>query len=196
MRENVKIKILQNMLAEVTNKYDYFISQKEQILQKAFEKATKDSLTGFYNKEYMLDYATNLYKKAQREDSEFLLIFLDLDNFKHVNDSYGHEKGDEVLREVTKIIRNSFREYDTFVRYGGDEFVIIIEIKEKIFLETIPSLLDKLSKRIKTTFEKYHLSISFGMALSSEAANINELIQIADMRMYKMKREHHNLKNA
>ena len=196
MRENVKIKILQNMLAEVTNKYDYFIAQKDEILKKTFEKAIKDSLTGFYNKEYMLDYATKLYKKAKRENLEFLLIFLDLDNFKSVNDTYGHERGDEVLKEVTEIIRKSFREYDTFVRYGGDEFIIIIEIKEKSFLQKISKFLNELNKKINKKFEKYNLSISFGMALSSEAKDINELIQIADMRMYQMKREHHNLKDT
>jgi len=195
MRENIKIKILQNMLDEVTNKYDYFISQKEEILKQTFEKAIKDSLTKFYNKEYMFDYAEKLYKKTKRENSEFLLIFLDVDNFKGVNDIYGHQKGDEILKNVAKLIRDSFRDYDTFVRYGGDEFIVIIEIKEKDCLPKISILLEKLNERIKTQFKQYNLSISFGIALSSEADDILKLIEIADMRMYEMKKKHH-LKNA
>ena len=191
MRENVKIKILQNILKEVTNKYDYFISQKEQTLQKTFEKAIKDSLTGFYNKEYMFDYLTKLYKKAQRENFEFLLIFLDVDNFKSVNDTYGHEKGDEILKQVVKFIKDSFRDYDTFVRYGGDEFIVILEIRQKDCLEEMLKLLEKLNERIKTEFKKYNLFISFGIALSPEAKNIHQLIELADMRMYQMKKEHH-----
>ncbi len=195
MRENVKIKILQNILEEVTNKYDYFISQKEQILQKTFNKAIKDSLTKFYNKEYMLDYVIKLYKKAQRENFPFLLVFLDVDNFKNVNDTYGHEKGDEILKQIAKFIKDSFRDYDTFVRYGGDEFIVIFEIREKNCLQKMSKLLEKLNERIKTKFKKYNLSVSFGMALSSEAKDIHKLIEIADMRMYQMKKEHH-LKNT
>ena len=192
MRENIKIKILQNMLEEVTNKYDYFISQKDEVLKKTFEKATKDSLTHFYNREYMNDYLKKLYHKAKRENFQFLLVFLDLDNFKNVNDTSGHEKGDEVLKQVSEIIKNSFREYDTFVRYGGDEFIIIIELKKNYSSKEITNLLNKLKERIENRFKEYNLSISFGMALNTEAETIDKLIELADMRMYEMKKEHHS----
>ena len=195
MREDIKIKILQNMLDEVTKEYDYFIAQKEIMLQRTFEKSIKDSLTNFYNKAYMYDYLKQLYKRAKREGFKFVLIFIDVDNFKHVNDTYGHTKGDELLKKVAEIIKNSFRDYDTFVRYGGDEFIVILELRNDFSMENIKVLLEKLQKRIENRFKKYNISISYGMAINTEVDNIDKLIEFADMKMYKMKQEHH-LKNT
>ena len=86
MREEIKIKILQNILEEVTKKYDYFISKQQDLLDKTFQRAVRDSLTGLYNKQYLFEYGQNLEKQHYRNHKPFHIVFFDLDNFKEVND--------------------------------------------------------------------------------------------------------------
>jgi len=104
MREEVKIKILQSLLDEVTKKYDYFIANRERIYKETYEMAVKDSLTGLYNRQYFEDFVVKLIKKGLRENRDFSVIFIDLDNFKPINDNYGHAKGDKVLKKVATNI--------------------------------------------------------------------------------------------
>jgi len=196
MREEIKIKILQALLEEVTKKYDDSITEKEKLLQKTFEMAVNDSLTGLYNRQYMQNYLLNLIKKAKRNKNEkFAVIFLDLDNFKYVNDNFGHNKGDEVLKKVANILKNSFREYDLVSRYGGDEFVVIVESP---FVEILDKLEERLRNAVKEEFKNLGISISIGFSyfpndinynLENEKEIIKKLLNIADNRMYENKRK-------
>ena len=196
MREEIKIKILQALLEEVTKKYDDSIAEKEKLLQKTFEMAVNDSLTGLYNRQYMQNYLLNLIKKAKRNKNEkFAVIFLDLDNFKYVNDNFGHNKGDEVLKKVANILKNSFREYDLVSRYGGDEFVVIVESP---FVEILDKLEERLRNAVKEEFKNLGISISIGFSyfpndinynLENEKEIIKKLLNIADNRMYENKRK-------
>ncbi len=196
MREEIKIKILQALLEEVTKKYDDSIAEKEKLLQKTFEMAVNDSLTGLYNRQYMQNYLLNLIKKAKRNKNEkFAVIFLDLDNFKYVNDNFGHNKGDEVLKKVANILKNSFREYDLVSRYGGDEFVVIVESP---FVEILDKLEERLRNAVKEEFKNLGISISIGFSyfpndinynLENEEEIIKKLLNIADNRMYENKRK-------
>jgi len=185
MREEVKIRLLQNILREVTNKYDYFILHQEEILKETFEKAIRDPLTGLYNRSFLMERLQSLISKAKRKEIELKLVFLDLNNFKQVNDIYGHEEGDKVLKGVANIIKNSFREYDLVARYGGDEFVVVLEENNDDI--NISQIVERINKNIKKLFEKYKISVSFGYASSNETLDIEELIALADGRMYQNK---------
>ncbi len=185
MREEVKIRLLQNILREVTNKYDYFILHQEEILKETFEKAIRDPLTGLYNRSFLMERLQSLISKAKRKETELKLVFLDLNNFKQVNDIYGHEEGDKVLKGVANIIKNSFREYDLVARYGGDEFVVVLEENNDDI--NISQIVERINKNIKKLFEKYKISVSFGYASSNETLDIEELIALADGRMYQNK---------
>jgi len=186
MREKVKIQILQNLLTIVTQKYDYYTFYQKTLIEENFQKAIRDPLTGFYNRAYLKDISQKLLNEAKREEEKIALIFIDLNNFKSVNDIYGHEKGDEVLKEVANELKKSFRSYDILVRYGGDEFIVLLKIpKEKFNLENI---LNSINKRIKNRFKKYNISLSFGITTTEESFDLEKLIELADERMYEDKK--------
>ena len=188
MRDAVKIKLLQNMLEEVTKKYDYFILKQEQIIKQAYDIATKDKLTGLYNRQYLEDYANQAFDRIQRHKSVLILIFIDIDNFKYINDTFGHEKGDEVLKEISHIFKEIFRKYDVVTRYGGDEFIVLLE--EKIYEESqIVTILEKMVRRIEERLLRFKISASYGCAVApNEAKELSGLIAVADERMYVHKR--------
>ena len=115
------------------------------------------------------------------------VIFADLDNFKTINDIFGHKKGDEVLKQIAEILKNSFRKYDIVSRFGGDEFVVVLTDNNS---KDIDSILNKIRERIESSFTNYGISISYGIAIApDEGTNAYELIQIADDKMYEMKRK-------
>ncbi len=190
MREEIKIKILQNILREITKKYDYFISMQENVLKVTFEKAIKDSLTGLYNRNYLTERLKQFEAKIKRNKSKIILVFLDLNNFKQINDVYGHKKGDEVLKGIADLMKKTFREYDLIVRYGGDEFIIIIEKEDEKSLN-IEDAVKKLNNNINKKYKNYNISFAYGIAVSNEVLDknfdLNKLIELADERMYENK---------
>ena len=187
MRNIIKIRLLKNILEEVTKNYDYFITQQDQLLKHTFELSIKDPLTGLYNRHYLEDYATKACSRVNRHKSNLVLIFIDLDNFKQVNDTFGHEAGDEVLKKVSAIFKEIFRQYDIIVRYGGDEFIILIE-DIKYDETALKNLLDKMVERIEENLKKFNISASYGIAVAPKESNsFKELIYLADERMYKQK---------
>lgn len=186
MREEIKIKLLQNILKEITIKYDDFIKKQQELYNETFEKAVKDSLTGLYNREYFFDYLKKSLEKLKRNHLKGFVIFLDLDNFKNINDNYGHETGDKVLKNFANILHKNFRDYDVIARYGGDEFIIFMENHEK---ENIKKRFNILEKKVEEYFKNFDISVSYGMSnYPDDAKNVEELIKIADQRMYEYKK--------
>lgn len=192
MREEIKIKLLQNLLKEVTKKYDSILYLKEQKLKDTYLMAIKDELTGLYNRYYLKDYLAKLIEKLKRnKNNKLFLIFIDLDNFKLINDTYGHNKGDNVLKEVAEILTANFRKYDIISRYGGDEFIVLLESNEDP-----TKRINALRQNIEEIFKEFNLSFSYGISIfPDDIENINMptqeiiklLIEIADKRMYEEK---------
>ena len=85
-----------------------------------------DNLTELYNSRYLYDTLLREYSRCERFNLKLSLVMLDLDNFKHINDTYGHQRGDTVLQQVGKLLQTTLRGYDFAVRYGGDEFIIVL----------------------------------------------------------------------
>lgn len=200
MRKDIKIKLLQNLLEEVTKKYDYFLYLKEEKLKNTYLMAVKDNLTGLYNRHYIEDYLMTSIERLKRiKNDKIFLIFIDLDNFKPINDIYGHNKGDTVLKEVADILTKNFRKYDLMARYGGDEFIILFESDESPIKK-----INNTREKIEENFKKFNLSFSYGISIfpddiediNMEAQKIIEkLIEIADKRMYEEKKKRKSIKN-
>lgn len=152
--------------------------------------STIDRLTGLFNRNCFNDTLTHLIALSQREDSELSLVFLDLDDFKQVNDTYGHQMGDMVLNKFGKVLSNSIRKSDIALRYGGEEFVILMP-------NTNYNDALMLSNRIRLNVQntvfiengtKLHISISGGLAVyPTHAKTADELIYSADSALYRAK---------
>jgi diguanylate cyclase (GGDEF)-like protein len=187
MRDQVKFRIFINYLDELTRKYDEIFSLKEQLMRELEERATYDLLTGLYNRYALFDFLEReLAKLERKKEGRIYIVFLDLDNFKYVNDTFGHKKGDEILKEVAKFLKENFRKYDFVSRFGGDEFVVVISEDENRC--DINNLLNRIQKLLEEKFKDYSLSVSYGIAVApEEGTDAYQLIQLADGRMYKMK---------
>ena len=188
MNKDIQIKLLQALLDEITKRYDYFIQFQNETIRKTYEIAVKDHLTKLYNRMYLEDYLRRLIKMSKRDKAVFQILFIDLDNFKPINDIYGHEKGDQILKEVADFLRQKFRDYDIIARLGGDEFCVVLE--EEIDQDRI----EKIREEFEKTFSQYNLSFSYGIASSKELDYskdedniIEDILKLADERMYKQK---------
>jgi diguanylate cyclase (GGDEF)-like protein len=156
----------------------------------------KDGLTGLYNRSFFQDEIYNALKRSQRSDYDTALFFIDLDAFKDINDTYGHEVGDFVLKEISARLKRELRDTDILSRIGGDEFTIIIEnFKSKFGLSVLgTNILECLRKPIKFEDKNLHLSGSIGISIyPDDTKNVSELIRYADIAMYESKNEGKNL---
>lgn len=169
--------------------------RREQILRAKeasllFYLANHDSLTGLANRNLLSDRLDHAMKQAVRNASRLAVLFIDLDNFKYVNDKYGHASGDLLLIKVANRLRKCVRNGDTLARRSGDEFVVILEnIADR---ETADQVADKIHEGFRDCFEigEQQLSIttSIGVAVyPDDASEAQELLELADRRMYSSK---------
>ncbi|XOV77415.1 MAG: EAL domain-containing protein [Aestuariibacter sp.] len=160
--------------------------QRDQILYQAHY----DSLTGLPNRFLALDRLQQLLKKAQRNDKKVAVLFLDLDNFKKVNDTLGHEWGDKILEETAKRLSGAVREADTVGRLGGDEFIILLgQVDDPT---DIGVLAGHLVEHFQVPFcldqRELTLTASIGIACyPDDAQNSSDLLRLADTAMYHSK---------
>ncbi|WP_251554816.1 GGDEF domain-containing protein [Neobacillus muris] len=150
----------------------------------------KDALTGLYNRRYMTKVTPKLITKMDKKIDTLTISVLDCNNFKQINDQYGHETGDLVLQNVSLILASSIGKRDIAARWGGDEFLIVCPHanmqKTRAMSERIAAGLQQLSTELGMD-----ISVSIGMAVyPRDASNIQDLLIAADRQMYecKMKR--------
>ena len=155
-------------------------------------EATHDQLTGLPNRNYLRQYKEQLLDSST--DGCYLL-FLDLDNFKTINDSFGHELGDAVLREVTRRIKAQVGNSGAIVRHGGDEFLIFQPAAtEQATAQLANQLIEQLSSPYQIDKLRFVLGASIGMAhFPNDANQLNELIRAADVAMYEAKKTKNNI---
>ncbi len=164
--------------------YSFMVTRLFRMLQ---ERAVKDHLTGLYNRLFMFESLERIMEMVKRSEGEnYCLVYIDLDNFKSVNDRFGHQEGDRVLREVGKLLKDSFRKGDMVGRIGGDEFLIIVYSCRR---ENLERRLSMLRSRVEELFRGYGLSFSYGVAeIPADGAELSAVLRLADRRMYSMKR--------
>ncbi|ABL00962.1 diguanylate cyclase domain-containing protein [Pelobacter propionicus] len=146
-----------------------------------------DSLTGLPNRRLLTDRARVAFARQHRHpDQACAILFLDMNGFKDVNDRYGHNAGDAVLREVARRCRATVRAEDTVARWGGDEFVVLMEaVSEERVQALVARLREVLETQITLDGKRFQLGVSVGVVLHREGdASLEEIIGMADQRMY------------
>ena len=166
----------------------------EQLAKENFENkanAQHDSLTGVYNRLYFEQHLSNCIQIAKNSNHKFALLFIDLNGFKHLNDTYGHDFGDFVLKSIAEDISATVRENDLVSRIGGDEFVIIMsEISEFHEVQNFSCrILSAITRKRIYGNTELLLGASIGISLyPHDTENIEQLIKYADEAMYKVKK--------
>ncbi len=176
---------------EVVELIIYDVSDRTQREKQARNEAEHDALTGLYNRRAGLIHIQTAMNFADTQGSAFALMMIDLDRFKPVNDTYGHEAGDKVLVEVARRLKYAVRREDVIIRWGGDEFVIILNSGHGS-LDPV-TIAQKIVKRMASPYSlSSDLEVSTGVSIGlsvypQDADNLEELIELADQAMYKVK---------
>lgn len=192
--------------AEKTGSYGYILkpySEKElhasikmalskhQQYQSILEKSILDPLTDLFNRRYMEEALEKELSRAERHQYPVSLILIDIDHFKQVNDKYGHDTGDEVLKVIANIMRNTVRQSDIICRYGGEEILILLP---ECSLEQAFFIADSIGKNVSTmqlyynTHNLSNITISSGIAgFPEHGSKRKTIIQAADLALYQAK---------
>lgn len=155
-----------------------------------------DELSGAFNRRYFLEHATQELARARRYDTPLSVALVDLDDFKELNDRFGHAAGDAVLRAVSDAARATVRVNDVFARFGGEEFVVLLPNTDEHgaheIAERLRERIAALSVQVGT--EVTHLTASFGVAaLSPEDTRVDDVLLRADRALYAAKAAGKNL---
>jgi len=158
--------------------------------------AYHDPLTGLINRSFFKERLKYLINFSKRSENKFAVVFIDLDNFKYINDTFGHEAGDKLLIEMSKRLSSIIRESDFIARIGGDEFVLVVNnIKSK---ENVKSVMQKLKQIFSLPIqinEKNRVEITYSAGIAiypDDALDVKELLQYADIAMYESKKQGKN----
>lgn len=167
-------------------------AERKRMEEKIIHMAQHDLLTKLPNRSLFLDRLSMALSGAKRKENKVAFLFVDLDDFKPVNDNMGHDIGDKVLKEVARRISSLVREVDTVARFGGDEFTVVLtDITSKSTVTNIAKkIIKSLAKPYQLDSEEASLTCSIGIALYPEHGQTpDELIKSADVAMYTAKRE-------
>ncbi|MBV9571202.1 MAG: PleD family two-component system response regulator [Alphaproteobacteria bacterium] len=166
-------------------------------MQLSLEMAITDQLTGLHNRRYMSRHLDTLLTSAERAERPLAFLIMDIDHFKAVNDTYGHDSGDEVLREFASRISANVRGIDLACRYGGEEFVVVMPDTDVDFAATVAERLRRSVESVPFAISrephKLNITISIGIAASDETGDTADaLLHRADKALYRAKREGRN----
>lgn len=188
----LNITIFVTMFSALADYYRQKISQAEASLH---AQATEDALTGLFNRRYFQQVAERELLRCRRSGSSAALLIMDIDLFKNINDSYGHDAGDQVLAAVGEHLRKASRGIDTLARWGGEEFVLLMPDAS---LEAARQAAERLRLEIagltiKTAAgEDIRCTLSLGVAVIRPEETLNEVLVRADWALYRSKTEGRN----
>ncbi|HPF35909.1 MAG TPA: EAL domain-containing protein [Candidatus Krumholzibacteria bacterium] len=166
------------------------ITERDEYEQRLSAQANQDQLTGLPNRFFVMSYIEHALRRARRGERCVALLFMDLDNFKTVNDTLGHAAGDELLKQAADRIRSVLRECDTAARLGGDEFLLVLE--DLADADQAEAVADKVVQAFSRPFlvasRRLHATASVGVSVfPHDGGSVEELMQNADTAMYQAK---------
>ncbi|MEM9169572.1 MAG: PleD family two-component system response regulator [Pseudomonadota bacterium] len=170
-----------------------YIDHLRSSLQASLEMAVTDQLTGLYNRRYLASHLSAMYERAQWTGRPLSVMVLDIDHFKSVNDTYGHDAGDRVIQEFSERIRSSIRSVDLACRYGGEEFLVAMPDTDRRFSAMIAERLRQEVEAHEVTLDDgrdISVTVSIGIASSADPDAQNgaqNLIKRADEALYRAK---------
>jgi diguanylate cyclase (GGDEF)-like protein len=166
------------------NKYD-------QLHKKEFRLARTDKLTGLANRHYFDQYIAEETKYVEETGNPLNILMFDIDNFKDFNDTYGHLRGDQLLVLFSKIIRENIRENDMAIRYGGEEFIVLIRDLDITIARSIAERIRRQLERHRIYIlrgdQRQKVTVSCGIAQLSRDLNMHQAIEMADKALYRAK---------
>ncbi len=188
---------IRSLVSEIETAKDksenYARSMEEKVKERTLqleEMSRTDALTGLLNVRHLQEILTTTLRSAQRRSEPVTVIYIDVNDFKQINDTQGHQRGDEVLLSVGKAIKDIARAEDSCIRYGGDEFCIILSNCRAE--QARDQFVNRLVQRIKEVLGDITLSIGVAQTGPNEYLDANTLIRMADEQMYAAKQERKN----
>ena len=184
-------------LREEKSKAEVLAHELEKSNRKLSEISFEDSLTGLYNRRYLFEYIDKEVSRAERYGRHFSILLFDIDYFKRVNDSHGHHAGDLVLRRVSEILKRIKRETDIAVRYGGDEFVVVLpetDLKQSlIFAERLRDTIERTDTSVVGHTIRITISVGITTYIPGKTGTAHEcLMDVADKALYDAKKSGRN----
>jgi two-component system cell cycle response regulator len=187
-RENERLaETLERTLLELQFKN----GQLEESLQRVEQLAATDPLTGLYNRRHFGKVLEQLFAEAQRYDTDLACVMIDLDGYKQLNDTHGHQVGDQLLVSAGKVITANLRRMDVAARYGGDEFVILLPHADTPEAAGVAQRIRddyfKASAAVLRSEQGVRMSIGIGSLRSNRPAGADQLVALADKALYRAK---------
>lgn len=171
------------------------VAQLEQAHNKLQHLSITDELTQTYNRRYFAEVADREFERSRQARNQVAVLLMDADNFKKVNDTYGHHVGDQVLRQMANITRSCIRKNDVLARWGGEEFIVLLpqaslaealEVAERIRISV-------LSNPVELPEKPLAVSVSIGLAtLESTMQRFDDMLRAADKALYRAKHQGKN----
>jgi diguanylate cyclase (GGDEF)-like protein len=171
------------------------VLEAKRLMEHLRESSLRDAMTGLYNRRFLEEYTTTLVATSQRRQSPFSVLMLDLDYFKQVNDTFGHEAGDKVLKTLAETLVKSVRTSDMVIRYGGEEFLIVL-------LDTGAELAMNVAEKIRAKVEETKVSLPGTMLQKTISIGVSEfpadtdtfwqVVKFADVALYEAKSQGRN----
>ncbi|MBF0521334.1 MAG: GGDEF domain-containing protein [Nitrospirae bacterium] len=175
--------------------YEKQLEELKEINSTLEQLSQYDVLTSAFNRRYMEKQLEQEFNKSKRYGNMFTVAMLDIDFFKKVNDNYGHQAGDEVLRQVTKIVTAELRLSDVLARYGGEEFLIVLTETD---LQTASLVCDRIRQKVEASpvvFNENTIKVTISLGLSCYKDTLGDYLQLvneADIALYRSKKEGRN----
>ena len=194
-RDITERKLNERLLMQANQELHDHVKKIEQLRAELQEQAIRDPLTGLYNRRYLTEALDSELSRAERETIPVSLIMMDIDRFKRINDTYGHQVGDQFLKAIANLLKKVCRTSDIACRFGGEEFVIILPgANEQVAIERANDLRLKCNE-IHLSHENELLNITISIGISTyplHSQKASELIILADQALYRSKNEGRN----
>lgn len=170
----------------------FYVKTESEHIDELQSLVNKDGLTGVYNHRFFCDILKKIIKESENDNKSVSMIFIDIDYFKYYNDLYGHQKGDDILRDIGNILRDNVRTQDIVARYGGEEFAIILpdtkEDEATLIAEGIRKKIEKTNFEGEENQPNGRITVSIGVSVYPDKAKSDiELIKSSDDALYRAK---------